>query len=113
MDIKERLAEWGINAIAAAASMVGGLIAITMNDKEISFRSAMAQILCAVGFAGFGAELFAKWLRLDAMPSVCGLLGLVLGLCGLFIAKGVLKIGKKFEKNPEAFIKKGGGDASN
>lgn len=110
MDIKERLAEWGINAIASAGSMIGGLIALTTNDKEVSFRSAIAQMLCAVGFAGFGAEFVAKWLRLEAVPSVFGLLGLVLGICGLFIAKGFLYLGKEFAKNPRAFFKKGGKD---
>lgn len=110
MDIQERLSEWGVNAIATVAGMIGGLITIALNEKGMSFKSAIAQMLCAMAFSAFGTELFAKWLHLDSMPSICGLLGLILGLCGMFLAKGVLKVGKKFEKNPGQFIKKGGTD---
>lgn len=106
MSIKETLAEWGINAIALVAGFIGAFIAVTISEKEISFRSAMAQISCAIGFAGYGAEWLGQKLHLSGSPSACGLMGLVLGICGLYVARGIIKYGKAFEKNPTSFIPK-------
>jgi hypothetical protein len=110
MDIKEKFSEWGINAIAATAALIGSFIHITMDEKQLSFRSALAQIISAFAFGGYGTEWFAKWLGFEEKASVCGLLGLCLGICGIYAARGVIKIGKRFESNPVKFIKNKGGD---
>lgn len=107
-DIKDLLHEWGLNAYAALAGLIGGFIAITMDEKQVSFRSALTQVASALAFSGYGTEWLAKWWNLENNPSTCGLLGLCLGICGLYLSRGVLKVGKKFSKNPINFIKKGG-----
>ncbi len=111
MDIKKILSDWGVNAIALMAGTIGGLIAIVLSDQDISFRSAVAQILCAIAFSGYGAERVAIWLNWQNNPSACGLLGLCLGISGLLLARGVINMGKRFAKDPVKFIKtKGGND---
>lgn len=105
MDIKDNLSEWGVNAIALIAGLMGGLVAIAMSEKVISFRSALSQVITAATFSGYGTEMLAKWWGLDSNPSVCGLIGLCLGICGMYVARGVIRIGKRFEKNPTNFLK--------
>ena len=109
MDIKKLLADWGFNAVALVAGTIGSVVKLTLDDKEISFRSAIAQVSASMAFSGYGTEWLAKWFHLEANPSACGFLGLCLGICGLYVAKGVTKWGKKFEKDPESFIKTKGG----
>jgi len=108
MDIKKQFAEWGINAIAAVAAFFGAIIYLTVSEKEFRFRESIGQVISALAFAGWGTEFVVKWLRQESSPSVCGLLGLAIGICGLFAAKGVIKLGKRFEADPAAFLTKKG-----
>ena len=109
MDVKKFLSEIGINAIALLAGAIGGLIAVVMSEKQVSFRSALAQILCAVAFAGYGAERVVIWLDWQSNPSATGLLGLCLGLTGMQVARGISNWMRRFEKDPVSFIKNKGG----
>lgn len=106
MDIKSKLAEWGISAIALVAGLIGGFIAITMSEKETSFRNAVSQIITAAAFSGYGTEWVSKWFRLDFTPSIYGIIGLCLGICGMYVARGIIKIGKRFEANPTNILNK-------
>ncbi|MFT4062199.1 MAG: hypothetical protein QM642_07570 [Edaphocola sp.] len=111
--MKKGFSEWGVNAIAMLSGIVGSLISISVDEKEKSFRSAAAQLLCGAGFSGFGAEFLANWLKIADRPNVLGIIGLVLGIAGMYVAKGIIKMGKRFESNPTKFIKnKGGGDGT-
>lgn len=98
-DLKKILAEWGINAIALAAGMVGSVLIITLSDKPMTFRFAMAQIVCGIAFSGYGTTVVVDIFHLTA-PGWIGLIGLALGLLGMHVAKGLIRIGKRFEKNP-------------
>lgn len=62
MNIKELLADWGINAIALVAAMIGGLLHVVMDENQFSYKSACAQILSATAFGGYGTEWLIKWL---------------------------------------------------
>lgn len=106
MSIKQHLAEFGINAVGLVAGILGGFIAVVLNDNEISFRSAIAQILSAMGFSAYGTEIVVNWLSWEEKVSTIGLIGLCLGLSGILVAKGVLKIAESFSKNPVRFISK-------
>lgn len=110
MSVKQTLAEWGINAVGLVAGLLGGVIAVVMNDKEIHFKSAIAQILSAVGFSAYGTEIVVGWLGWSEKVSTIGLLGMCLGLSGILFAKGVLKIASNFSDNPFSFINKNKGN---
>lgn len=109
MNIQLVLAEWGINAIAMVAGTIGGYIILTLDNKEISFRNASCQIVSSMAFSGYGTEWLIKWFRLEPSPSATGFVGLCFGICGLYAAKGVIKWGQKFAKDPISFIKNKGG----
>lgn len=106
MAFKELLAEWGLNPISIFAGAIGGLIAIVMNEKEFSFKQAIAKMLCALACSGWGTDWVISWLNWEEKISYIGMTGLFLGLCGISIAKGFMLIGKQFEKNPLTFLNK-------
>lgn len=113
MAFKEILLEWGINPISIVAGSIGGLIAVVMNESEFSFKRALAQILCALAFSGWGTDWLIIWLGWEEKISFIGMVGLFLGMCGIAIAKGFMLIGKQFEKDPLAFFKIKKNDTNN
>lgn len=103
---REILTELGANPIGLVAGFVGGLIAVVMNEGEVSLKSGIAQVLSALAFSAYGTELIVDWLDLRKDVSTIGLMGLCLGLSGIFIAKGIMNIGKRFEHNPFDLLNK-------
>lgn len=106
MSIKELFSEIGLSLVAVIGGIGGSLLSIVMNDKQISFKGAIAQMISGIMFSGYGTEFLLKWLHLEEKSSLVGLLGFCLGMCGMMVAKGVLKIGKRFERNPTKFLNK-------
>lgn len=106
MSVKQYLAEWGINAVGLVAGLLGGVIAVVMNDKEIHFKSAVFKILSAVGFSAYGTEIVVGWLDWQEKVSTIGLIGLCMGISGFLFAKGVIKIMQYFSENPLSLITK-------
>lgn len=108
--IKEIISELGAHPVATITGAIGTLVAIVMNDNEFSFKRALAQALSGIAFAGWGTDWLINWLGWEEKTSLIGLVGLILGLCGISIAKGFTNLGKSFEKDPLSLIKKNKND---
>lgn len=104
MDIKQKLFEWGINAVALVAGTVGAIINVTLNDKLTSFRSAFAQMMAGIVCSGYGSTVLVDWLKITS-PGATGLTGLFLGLAGMYISRGIMRLGERFAKDPVETIK--------
>lgn len=104
--MKQIFSEWGINVVSLLAGMIGGVLHVVMDERTFSFKRALAQILAAMAFSGYGTEWLVHLLGWEDKVSVIGLIGLCLGICGIMLAKAVFGEGKKFEKNPLSYLKK-------
>lgn len=104
MDIKQKLYEWGISAVALVAGATGAILNVTLNDKLTSFRSAFAQLIAGVVTSGYGSTVLVEWLHIESTGTV-GLIGLFLGLAGMYIARGIMRLGESFAKDPVDTIK--------
>lgn len=109
MDIKKDMAEFGINAVGMLAGLSGSFVASVLDDKEFSFKNALFNVIIAVPLSAYGTMAVSEWMNWGDKPHYHGMIGLGLGICGKYVGKGILKIGKKFEKNPTQFIQNKGG----
>lgn len=111
MDIKKELAELGVNVVGMVAGVAGSFVTSVLDEKLFSFRNALFNVIIAVPLSAYGTTAIAYYFNWLDKPQFLGVIGLGLGLCGRYIGRGILNLGKKFEKNPVKFIKtKGGAD---
>lgn len=119
MDIKKELADFGINAVGMVGGIAGSFVKSVLDETEFSFRRAILNVIIAVPLSAYGTMAVALYFNISNRPEYLGVIGLALGLCGSYIGKGIMKLGKRFEKNPENYIsvkkqnKGGGSDTDN
>ena len=119
MDIKKELADFGINAVGMIGGISGSFVKSVLDETEFSFRRALLNVIIAVPLSAYGTMAVAFYFNIGNRPEYLGVIGLSLGMCGSYIGKGIMKLGKRFEKNPENYIsvkkqnKGGGSDTDN
>ncbi|AEV37575.1 hypothetical protein PSE_3067 [Pseudovibrio sp. FO-BEG1] len=101
----------GIKLVHVSAGFFGGLVRAIVSSKEERKDGWLLWLLRTVGTAIVGA-LFAGHLTPIAAPfisswsnvrdaSVEGATGFVLGLCGLALSEGLVKIARRWRENPK------------
>lgn len=106
MTIKEILSEWGVSAIALISSLIGGIVRVVLSDKEVNFKQSLFQVLASIGFGGYGTEWLINYFEIETSNSNIGLIGFILGLLGVYLAKGIMLIGTEIEANPLTILTK-------
>lgn len=104
MDIKKELADFGINAVGMVGGIAGSFVKSVLDESEFSFRRSIFNVIIAVPLSAYGTMAAANYFGLEGKPEYLGVIGLALGMCGSFIGKGIMKLGKRFEKNPENYM---------
>lgn len=101
----------GIKLVHVSAGFFGGLVRAIVSSREEREGSWFLWFLRSVGTAIVGA-LFAGHLTPIVAPiisgwsnvrdvSVEGATGFVLGLCGLALSEGLIKIARRWRENPK------------
>lgn len=108
MDIKKELADLGINLVGMLAGISGSFVSSVLDEKEFSFRTAIFNVIIAVPLSAYGTMAVSEYLKWADKPQYLGLVGLALGICGKYVGRGILKLGRRFEKNPTSFIQNKG-----
>lgn len=109
MDIKKELADLGVNAVGMVAGLMGSFVTSVLDENEFSFKKSLFNVIIAVPLSAYGTTAVAHWMGWLDKPQYLGVVGLGLGICGKYIGRGILKLGKRFEKNPTSFVKNKGG----
>lgn len=95
------LAAIGINPAHFFAGLAGAIVRIAIQGKRFTFEvvsGAFAGSLCAV----YLAPLVARWLGLDLLDAAANSgLAFVLGMIGLSIAEGLVRVAQRWAANPK------------
>lgn len=95
------LAAIGINPAHFFAGLAGAIVPIAIQGKKFTFEvvsGAFAGSLCAV----YSAPLVARWLGLDLLDAAANSgLAFVLGMIGLSIAEGLVRVAQSWAANPK------------
>lgn len=95
------LAAIGINPAHFFAGLAGAIVRIAIQGKKFTFEvvsGAFAGSLCAV----YLAPLVARWLGLDLLDAAANSgLAFVLGMIGLSIAEGLVRVAQRWAANPK------------
>lgn len=90
-------------SIAAVGAAMGGGIA-AMTPGKMTRKQVMVCMMSSLTLGPFTSAAVAScWPEHVPWP-VAGLIGTVIGIVCLSIVQGIQKIGKMFEKKPQAFI---------
>lgn len=96
-----RFAAIGINPAHFFAGLAGAIVRIAIQGKRFTFEvvsGAFAGSLCAV----YLAPLVARWLGLDLLDAAANSgLAFVLGMIGLSIAEGLVRVAQRWAANPK------------
>ncbi len=97
--MKELFDHVGISASALIAGLVGGLMSLSMLP-QLTFRKAVAALIGGAACAAYLTPLAVEWLGLASRNLENGL-AFALGIGGMRIIGGILKLWSKFEAAPE------------
>ncbi|NTF34272.1 hypothetical protein [Rhizobium skierniewicense] len=91
----------GINPAHFFAGAAGALVRVAIQGKKFTFEiftGAFAGSLCAV----YLAPLVARWIGLNPIDAAAnGGLAFVLGMIGLSIAEGLVRVAQRWAANPK------------
>lgn len=97
--MREILEHIGISTSALIAGLVGGLMSLSMLP-QLTFRKAVAALIGGAACAAYLTPLAVEWAGLSSRNLENGL-AFALGIGGMRIIGGILKLWSKFEAAPE------------
>lgn len=105
--MNEFLISIGVKASSLIAGLSGGIISLTYEDKITPYRAAMLIITGGI-CASYLTPIVIDWANKIATVGDHAENGgaFIIGLLSMKIVGGLLKLGEKFKRNPEKFIKK-------
>lgn len=100
--MKEYLDHLGISTSALIAGLVGGLMSMSIMP-QLTFRRAITALIGGGACAAYLTPLAVEWLGLASRNLENGL-AFALGIGGMRIIGGILKLWSRFEKAPEEVL---------
>ena len=97
--IREIFDHIGVSTSAMIAGLVGGLMSLSMLP-QLTFRKAVAAMIGGAACAAYLTPLAVEWAGLSSRNLENGL-AFALGIGGMRIIGGILKLWSKFEAAPE------------
>lgn len=102
--MKEIFDHLGVSASAMVAGLVGGLMSLSMLP-QLTFRKAVAALIGGGACAAYLTPLAVEYAGVGSRNLENGL-AFALGIGGMRIIGGILKLWERFEKSPEETITK-------
>lgn len=102
-EIKQFLIEMGLSLTAVAAGFAGAVAAIYQSEQRLSLRKVTGMLIVGMLASGYLTPFLSKWVNIS--PSFQNVLSFLVGMTGMHIVGGILKIGQHFEQNPVRTMK--------
>lgn len=100
---KAFLNEVGLEAAPLFAGLFGAVTTVYRSDRKLTMREIIGLLIVGMFTAGYLTPIIAKWLNISAPMQ--NALSFLVGMIGMQVVGGVLKVGRKFEKDPEKTIR--------
>lgn len=97
-EVLQFLASVGLDAAALFAGLSGAVTTIYRTDRKLSIKETTGMLLVGMFAAGYLTPIISKWLNVSGPMQ--NALSFLIGMTGMHLVGGMLKIGRRFEKDP-------------